>query len=192
MVCEMARYSEVRVGILLTGHAEFLFREHPELNTAVVPDAPHADAVLTFAREMYSTQLMAELQPLLDAHHEEVPQLGLPIDPDFTLYKSMADKNMLRIFTARIEGLLVGYQVFGVMKHPHRKYSFEAIQQLLYLDPECRKGWTAIRFLRYCWQALEDEGVRVIHQQIDAHHPFGKIFERYGFVLTDLTYARCA
>jgi hypothetical protein len=166
------------------------------MNEVLIPDAPHADAVLTFAREPYSEKLIAEMKPLWEAHHEEIPQLGLPLDPDLALYKSMADKNMLRIFTVRLgdgeDSLLVGYQVFGVMRHPHRRYSFEAIQQLLYLEPECRKGWTAIRFLRYCWHALEVEGVRVIHHQIDARHDFGHLFERAGFVLTDLTYARCA
>jgi hypothetical protein len=157
---------------------------------ASVPDEPHADAVLTFALEPYGAQLIAELRPLFEAHQKECPQLGLPMDPDFTLYKAMADKNVLRIYTARVEDLLMGYQVFGVMKHPHRRYSTEAIQQLLYLEPDCRKGWTAIRFLRYCWAQLEGEGVRVIHQQIDARHDFGHIFEYAGFVLTDLTYAR--
>ena len=159
-----------------------------------IPDAPHADAVLTFALEPYSDSLLKEMAPLFVAHHRENPQLGLPMDPDFAMYKSMADKNMLRIYTARIgsedESLLMGYQVFGVMKHPHRRYSTEAIQQLLYLEPDCRKGWTAIRFLRYCWSELEAEGIRVIHQQISARNDFGKIFERYGFILTDLTYAR--
>ena len=161
-----------------------------------VPDAPHADAILEFALEPYSAQLIAELRPLWDAHHREIPQLGLPLDPDLKCYKTMADAGALRIFTARLwnedrdDSVLAGYQVFGVMKHPHRRYSTEALQQLLYLDPDCRKGWTAIRFLRYCWTALEAEGCKVLHQQIDARNDFGKIFERYGFQLTDLTYAR--
>jgi hypothetical protein len=168
-----------------------------EMITVSVPDAPHSDAVLTFALEPYSAQLVAEMTPLFRAHFREIPQLGLPMDPDLGLYKSMADKNMLLIYTVRLPDpndvhapLLMGYQVFGVMKHPHRRYSTEAIQQLLYLEPDCRKGWTAIRFLRYCWNALEAEGVSVIHQQIDSRHDFGAIFERAGFVLTDLTYAR--
>jgi len=165
--------------------------------TVTIPDVPHTDAIVNFSIEPYSAQLMADMYPLFKKHHKEIPQLGLPIDPDFSIYKSMADKNMLRIYTIRLmnpdcddESILVGYQVFGVMNHPHRRSSTEAIQQLLYLEPDCRKGWTAIRFLRYCWSALESEGVKVIHQQIDAAHNFGKIFERAGFTLIDLTYAR--
>lgn len=165
--------------------------------SAMIPDAPHKDAELTFALEPYSDNLIAEMRPLLEAHREEIPQLGLPIDPDLVCYRTMAMTNMLRIFTARLadprfdnETILAGYQVFGVMKHPHRKYSKEAIQQLLYLHPECRRGWTAMRFFRYCWKSLEDEGVKVIHQQLDAQHDFGKIFERAGFSLVDITYAR--
>lgn len=145
---------------------------------------------MKFAIEPYSAQLIAEMRPLWDAHHEEVPQLGLPLDPDFNIYKNMADNNVLRIFTARIAELIVGYQIFFVMRHPHRKYSFEANSDILYLDPEVRKGFVGLKFLRWCDLQLIKEGVKVIHHQVSLQKDLGALFLRMGYQAMDVTFAR--
>lgn len=152
---------------------------------------------MRFTLEPYSANLIAEMRPLWDAHNTEIPQLGLPVDPDLSVYKKMADGKILRIFTARLGGghgnadsLLVGYQVFFVMKHPHRRYSLEASQDILYLDPEVRRGLVGFKFIKFCDKQLESEGVKVIYHQISAENNFGRIFERMGYKLMDLTFSR--
>lgn len=152
---------------------------------------------LRFAREDYSDSLLDEMRPLWDAHNDEIPLLNLPLEIDYAAYENMHRRKMLRIYTARLGGdpgsedtLLVGYQVFMLARHPHRKYSLEAAMQLLYLDPEVRKGFVGIKFMKFCWAQLEAEGVNVIHQQISAQKDFGVILERYGFDLMDITYSK--
>lgn len=159
-------------------------------------EAPPAIS-MRFAREPFSAQLIAEMLPLWDAHHKEIPQLGFPPDPDLAIYKQMAEKGVLRIFTARLGGaanvagsIVVGYQVFFVMRHPHRRYSVEASQDILYLDPDVRKGLTGVKFIRWCDDQLIKEGVKAIFHQISARNDFGKIFERMGYELMDLSYAK--
>lgn len=143
-----------------------------------------------FSLEPYSAQLVAELLPLLEAHNKEVPQLGLGIDPDLATYKKMADSGVLRIYTARVAEILVGYQIFFVMYHPHRRASFEASQDVLYLDPEVRMGLVGVKFISWCDKQLEKEGVHVIFHQISAENDFGKIFLRMGYRKMDITYGR--
>lgn len=164
--------------------------------TVFIEDPPHETVEIRFALEPYSESLVQEMRPLWDAHYEEIPQLGLKLDPDLTLYTTMQRIGTLRIFTARIgspqDSTLCAYALFGVIRHPHRKYSLEAHGDILYMDPECRRGFTAVRFLQFCWATLEKEGVQVIHQVIDAKHDVGRLLERYGFEMTDLVYSRKA
>lgn len=153
-----------------------------------------APLTMRFALEPYSERLVQEMWPLWDEHNREIPQLGLPIDPDLQVYAQSARSGAMRIYTARVgsgwESTLVGYQVFFVMKHPHRKYNLEASQDMIWLDPEVRKGMVGAKFIRWADGALRDEGIKAIHRQISAQKDFGHLLERSGYVLMDLTYAR--
>lgn len=145
---------------------------------------------MRFQREEYSAQLIAEMHPLLTEHDKEIPQLGLGFDPDWKAYKLLNDAKALRIYTARVADLLVGYQVYMVGYHPHRRGSLEATQDILYLEPEVRLGMVGVNFIRFCDKELQKENVRVIHHPIDARHDFGHILERMGFQLSDVVYSR--
>src|SRR5579863_4926025 len=121
---------------------------------------------LKFALEPYSEKLVQEMRPLWAQHDEEIPQLRMSLDPNLSMYTSAARAGTMRIYTARIADLIVGYQVFFVMKHPHRQYSLEANQDILWLDPELRKGFVGIKFMKWADELLRREGVMVIHRQI--------------------------
>lgn len=145
---------------------------------------------MRFQREEYTTALMDEMGPLLEDHNRENTQLDVPLDPDFEAYQRIHASGCLRIYTARLSNILVGYQVFIVSNHPHRRTSLEATQDSLYLDPEVRQGMAGVKFIKFCDAELEKENVRVIHHPIDAAHNFGRIFERMGYQLMDLTFSR--
>lgn len=152
---------------------------------------------MRFALEPYSEKLVQEMRPIWDQHHTEVPQLGFKPDPDLTMYSQMQKLGVLRIFTVRLGGvagkgmsILAGYQIFFVMKHPHRKYSLEANSDILYLDPEVRKGITGLKFLRWCDREMEKEGVKAIHHQVSLQKDLGALFLRMGYKAMDVTFAR--
>jgi hypothetical protein len=141
-----------------------------------------------FAREQYSASLVAEMRPLWETHYAEThdDKYG-PLDPDMSFYEKA--QGILRIFTARRDGVLVGYQVYFVMNDPHSRASVQAVQDILFVHPSAR-GTDGYRFMKWCVAELEREGVDVIHQRIPARHDFGHILERMGFELSDLTYAK--
>lgn len=145
---------------------------------------------MKFALEPYSEKLIQEMRPLWDAHHSEIPQLDMKIDPDLTAYSTMQKVGALRIYTARVGPMLVGYQIFLVLKHPHRKYSVEANQDMMWLDPEVRMGMAGTKFIRWGDEQLQKEGIAVIHRQISHQKDFGRLLERMDYKLMDLTYAR--
>ena len=145
---------------------------------------------MRFAREEYSPALIAEMMPLWKAHHAEVANKFYgPLLPDLEVYFKAAQAGMLRIFTVRDwKQNLHGYQVYFVNNHQHSKEMKHAVQDILYLCPENRKGLEGYKFVKWCVSKLRPE-VAVIHQRISARHDFGKLLERMGFALEDLTYS---
>lgn len=146
---------------------------------------------MNFAREPYSPQLVSEMVPLWKEHYNETASENYgALDPDLNIYIALDMQGALRIFTARDESGLVGYQVFFVTKHLHHRESMQAQQDILFLSRSVRVGFNGYRFIKFCVDELVKEGIKVIHQRISARHDFGKLFERLGFKLEDLTYSR--
>lgn len=150
---------------------------------------------MKFAREPYSEKLVQEMRPLWDEHFREISMnQDIPLDPDLGAYSRMDKSGVLRIFTARVgagwESTLVGYNVFIVATNPHYKGSLQANQDILFLDPEVRKGLVGYKFLKWCDNELRKEKVQVVYHHIKADHNFGAMLERMGYRQTDLIYSK--
>lgn len=153
-------------------------------------DLPYEDSV-KFAREEYSTDLVAQMIPLWQIHHKETtPYPEIPLEPDISIYENCALTGSLRIFTARQETRLVGYQVFFILKHPHSRNSLQANQDIVFLQKSLRRGLVGYKFLKFCSDALLAEGCDVVYQHISADADFGPVLRRMGYNLIDLVYGR--
>lgn len=141
---------------------------------------------MKYRREQYSAGLFEEISPLLLEHHREIADKFYgPFNPDVVFYEKAAW--MTRIFTMREEKTLVGYQIYFILGDPHSLGRIQAVQDVLYVKPEYRRGMTAYRFMNWCVLQLKEEA-DVIVQRISARNDFGRLFERMGFELEDLTY----
>lgn len=141
---------------------------------------------MKYARESYSVALWHEMKPMLHAHHAELStKVKGPFDPNVAFYKTA--EHMLRIFTMRKDERLVGYQIYFILGDPHSFGRVQAVQDILYVEPASRQGMAAYKFMNWCVLQLKEEA-DVIVQRISARHDFGKLFERMGFQLEDLTY----
>lgn len=147
---------------------------------------------MNFAAEEYSLQLIADMMPLWKAHHAETADKFYgPLNPDLFVYEQAAEAGMMRIFTVRDEvGSLHGYQVLFVSHHPHSRDSLQAVQDVLYLCQDARKGLVGYRFIKWCGEQLRAEGIDIVHQHISAKHDFGAILTRMGYELEDLVYSK--
>lgn len=141
---------------------------------------------MKFAREIYSAELWDEIAPLLERHYAETASSVYgPLKPDRMFYEKAWW--MMRIFTIRQERRLVGYQIFFILGDPHSEGRTQAVQDVLYVERWARQGLTAYRFMKWCITQLTD--VQVVIQRIPAGKGFGRILERMGFHLEDLSYA---
>lgn len=146
---------------------------------------------MKYARENYSPELVSEMMPLWKSHYEEMAHFkDIILDPDLMVYEAVSKNGALRIYTARKENVLVGYNVFVVRGHPHYRASVSANQDIIFLNDKMREGFAGYRFMKWCDDQLKREGVQTIYQHVRITRNFGPLLERMGYRLMDLIYAK--
>lgn len=140
--------------------------------------------------------IAAELLPLLKLHWEEIEDHKdiLPLEPAWELMFSYEIANVLRCFTIRSDGLLVGY-IF-VMFPPSLHYSVGmAWVERFWLRPEFRRGWLGIHLFKAAESLARDAGAKLIHIPFRLHFQrergtLSKIFSRMGYTLSEAVYVK--
>jgi GNAT superfamily N-acetyltransferase len=144
-----------------------------------------------FARESCS-DVLGEIAPLLEAHWAEIAYYpDIRVKVNYAAYFKFETHGVLRIYTIRVEGALVGYAIFQVNLNLHYGDSLQAQQDVLYLDPRYRQGRLGWRFIAWCDEQLRANGVQVVrHHQKLAHPALGKILHRLGYEPVDMLWTR--
>jgi L-amino acid N-acyltransferase YncA len=145
--------------------------------------------VVDFALEPV-TEVWDEAVSLTQANHGETGVLDEgPFDPQAESYVNLDTTGLLRLFTMRDEGVLVGYQVFIVSPHLHYPSMLWASQDVVYVAPRCR-GRAAVRFMRWVDEQLKNEGAHVILRHVSRKLDFHRTLERMGYYEQEVAYVR--
>lgn len=141
-------------------------------------------------REIVTDELIDEGLPLLQAHYDEIARFKeTPLEIDREQYLAAERIGMVRCFTAREGGRLIGYANYFIRSHPHFKSTIHALSDILYISPE-RRGIFGSYFLRWCEQELRIEGCNYIYQSVTTKYDFGQLLERIGYMKIDSTYGK--
>lgn len=144
----------------------------------------------SYAREQI-VDVVEEIKPLLEAHYREIAHYpDIALKPDYQRYIAAEGLGTLRIFTARVDGALVGYAVYFVTPALHYCDSIQAHQDILFVHPDYRRSTVGLRLIRHADESLGREGVQVIYQHSKAAHSIGRVLERQGYELVDEIYAK--
>lgn len=142
---------------------------------------------IAFAREPIAG-LWPEMAPLMAAHHAEIfPYQDVQLDVDTAGYDFVDNAGMMRCFTARADGKLVGYSVFFVRRAMTAALLL-AHQDGHYLAPEFRIGCNGLQMLRFAERALIADGAQLIVQGCKVDHDLGPLFRRLGYQPMDLMF----
>lgn len=132
-----------------------------------------------------------EMKDLFREHYEEIAfYKDIELDPDEDAYVKLAARGLLRIYTVRDAGALVGYVMFLVRPNPHYRRSLNAVQDVLYLKPEYRRGRTGVTLIRVAETRLRAEGVQVVYHHVKRTNRVGQLLARLGYELVDEVYAK--
>lgn len=143
---------------------------------------------MKFAKE-FGRDIVEEIAPLLVLHYKEIAHYqDIPLEPALDKYLSIEDEGLLRVYTARKDGKLVGYSIYFIRHNLHYSSSKQALQDILFIHPEHRG--TGGKLIAWCDEQLRAEGVQAVYHHVKAAHNFGPLLERMGYKLIDLIYAR--
>lgn len=143
----------------------------------------------TFQRESL-VPIWMELAPLMAAHWMELnPADDLPFCPDVRTYEDCEAAGIFRLFTARREGGLIGYNAFFVRSGLHCKDVLQATHDALWVHPAFRH-FTSGKFMIWCDQQLAEEGVSTVSQNSRLDHPIDSTLKKLGYEPTETVWVR--
>jgi len=134
-------------------------------------------------------QCLEEGVELLRAHWQEIAMFqDLQIlDPDFEKYNEAEKKGALIIATVRdAETMqLVGYHVTFIVTMLHYRGVLGAMDDIHYLKPEYRLGWTAVRLIKFAEREARRRGAHLSIARAKAKSDHGALYKRLGYDLSD-------
>lgn len=147
--------------------------------------------MITYQQEFLATA-RPDAQKLLEAHWEEIAlnKGKIALNPDWEAYEALESSGKLKIFTARNDDRLIGYFVVIVGVNLHYKDHVFAVNDILYLDKEHRKGRTGLKLIKFAEKCLKEDGVSVLSINTKVHKPFDSLMEYMGFNLIERVYSK--
>ena len=133
--------------------------------------------MIEVARETLSA-LLADVKPLLEEHYEELALYAgeIPLDPDYDFYHAVERTGILRIYTARENGVLIGYAIYFARKHHHYRQHTWAISDIILVQKHHRNFGVATKMFNYLEADMRLAGVDVMHTNTKAMHPELAVF----------------
>lgn len=133
-----------------------------------------------------------EISNLIQDHWEEIAlnKEKIKLNPDWSAYSALYEAGKLGIYTARKNEKLIGYFVVIANSNPHYKDHLFAVNDIIYLAPEHRKGFVGVKLIKYAEKDLKKFGVSVFTINTKVHKPFDSVLERLGFNLIERVYSK--
>lgn len=138
--------------------------------------------MLTFAAERWR-DIEREILPLAQEHWAEMPfDSEVPLSVALGSYRGLDDDARLHVTTARFEGLLVGYFVLFLTRHPHYDI-LTGSMDVYFLKPEFRKAANGLKLFRAMEDQVKSRGVRYLlaTTRLDRGESASHVFQRLGW-----------
>ena len=145
----------------------------------------------TYQREDLHT-VRQEVDELFYKHWLEIAvnKDKIKLNPDWGFYEALYNAGYLGIYTVRHHQKLVGYFVVVVKSHPHYKDHLFGVNDIIYIDPDYRKGLVGFKLIKFVEKDLVNFGVSVLSVNTKVHKPFDAVLERLGFDLVERVYTK--
>lgn len=146
---------------------------------------------ITFQRERFTKEFEAESLHLGEMHNKEIGgviadvKIRVPVE----MYENLDSNDMLRIYTLRQDGMLKGYNIFVVIVHPEYA-KLTAQHDVMFLHPDVRKGFNAVKFLKWCDNEMKKDGILFVTQNVTAAKDFSPLLKRIGYQYSETIYIK--
>lgn len=129
---------------------------------------------------------------LLHAHWHEVglSHEVMPLNPDWEKYQAAYEAGTLLIATARLDGALIGYNVFFIIPHIHYKTTMVAMNDVLFLQAAHRRGRVGMQLIAFAETVLRERGVVKVFMHVKKHLNFGSLLGYLGYAPEETVWAK--
>jgi len=144
---------------------------------------------LLIAREYCSDGLFKEVKPLLYEQWREIAnyQDEIPLDVDYDFYRKMEAQKKLVWLTARLDGELIGYSVFILIRHPHYQSTVFAMNDVIFVRMTHRKSRTGLALIRESERTLKALGARKISWHVKLSNDLQRILSARGYATDEIS-----
>ena len=133
-------------------------------------------------------KIVDELPPLFVLYGKE--HAKSPIDPNWSALLPMAANGVLRTFTARYGGALVGFAFSVVGPHLMHASTPHGITNAIWLSPAYRQGLNGYRFLKGNRDYLLQIGCKRLYIGFDIEHQRQAVlYKRLGYKLEEMSFS---
>lgn len=145
----------------------------------------------TYQREDFYT-VRKEVDELFYKHWLEIAvnKDKIKLNPDWGFYEALYNAGYLGIYTVRHDQKLVGYFIVIVKSHPHYQDHLFGVNDIIYIDPDYRKGLVGFKLIKFVEKDLINFGVSVLSVNTKVHKPFDSVLERLCFDLVERVYTK--
>ena len=139
-------------------------------------------------REYCSDALFDEVKPLLYEQWREIAtyQDEIPLDVDYDFYRRMESQKKLVWLTARLDGELIGYSVFMLIRHPHYQSTVFAMNDVIFVRQSHRQSRTGLALIRESERTLKALGARKISWHIKLTNDLQRILAAKGYAVDEI------
>ena len=134
-----------------------------------------------------------DIKPLIEKHWELVAlnQGKIKLNPNWEEYARLDAAGVLRVFTAREDGELVGYCVLVVSRSMHYKDHVFANNDVTFVLPDNRAGATGYQLLKYAEDHCAENDISLMNVNTKVHIPFDSLLVGMGLNLIERIYSKC-
>ena len=146
---------------------------------------------ITYQTESFKA-IVGDLKEIIAIHHKELGVYNdrISLEVMWEKYFSLEDAGVLHVLTARDGDKLIGYYISMVYPHLHYASELFSINDILFIHPDYRKGFTGIKLLKEAEKQMRNLGVTVISLGFKTYAPFDKILDRLGWDFTEKIYTK--
>jgi len=144
----------------------------------------------TYQQEFMATADREEAEALMRADWEEInsPAKGDKFEIDWETYLQLESMGILKVFTARDDGRLVGYFSVILSAVLHNKGSVQAVGDAFYVHKDFRKGFVGIKLFKFVESCLLEDGHRGLVVASTEAYPLDRLLTRMGYVKAETQY----
>ena len=134
-------------------------------------------------QQEFLTTVASDISPLLKEDWDEIEhqKSRRPLKPDWEAYANLEMSGILKIFTARDDGNLIGYASCFLLPDIHSRGIVSANFEILFVTASHRKGSVGLKLMKFAEKCVKQDGAEFCFVTTTQQNSASKMMERLGY-----------